>query len=172
MKRLYQSLCLVEFVLSGACLMASVILIFIQALFRLANHPINWGMYIALFLFTWGTFLGADIAYRNNKTVFVDVFIKMFPPKAQKVLRLVSQILSMIFMGMMIYFGILLCIKSAARPYQALKGFSYSWVALSVPVSFSLMVITNIRKIYYEWVVKKEPPVVDLIAIRKKEARP
>ena len=69
------------------------------AIFRLMNHPINWGMFIALFLFTWGTFLGADIAYRNNNTVFVDIFINMMPEKARKACRLACQILALIFMA-------------------------------------------------------------------------
>lgn len=169
MKGLYKGLCRFEFILSAVCLIASVVLIFTQALFRLANHPINWGMYIALFLFTWSTFLGADIAYRNNNTVFVDIFVNMMPEKVKKGVRLLCYLLSLIFMGMMIYFGVLLCIKSYARPYQGLQGFSYSWVALSVPVSFTLMTITCLRKIYYEWVRHEEPPTVDLITFKGKK---
>lgn len=169
MKTLYKRLCQAEFLISALCLIASVILIFTQALFRLADHPINWGMYIALFLFTWSTFLGADIAYRNNNTVYVDIFINKMPKKLQGALRLVCQLLSLAFMIAMIYFGVLLCIKSKARPYQALQGFSYSWVALSVPVSFSLMVITCLRKMYYEWVLHEEPPVVDIVRFKSKK---
>lgn len=168
-QRLYKGLCRFEFIVSALCLIASVVLIFAQALFRLANHPINWGMYIALFLFTWSTFLGADIAYRNNNTVFVDIFINMMPEKVKNALRFLCHVLSLIFMGMMIYFGILLCIKSYARPYQGLQGFSYSWVALSVPVSFALMTISCLRKMVYAWILHEEPPTVDLITFKKKE---
>ena len=53
MKQIYKRLCQLELITSGFCLVASVVLIFIQAIFRLMNHPINWGMFIALFLFTW-----------------------------------------------------------------------------------------------------------------------
>lgn len=168
MKELYKGLCRFEFIVSALCLIASVVLIFVQALCRLANRPINWGMYIALFLFTWSTFLGADIAYRNNNTVYVDIFINMMPPRARNLMRFLCHVLSLIFMGMMIYFGILLCIKSYARPYQGLQGFSYSWVALSVPVSFALMMVTCLRKMVYAWILHEEPPTVDLIAFRGK----
>lgn len=168
-KDLYKRLCCFEFIVSALCLIVSVVLIFIQALFRLANHPINWGMYVALFLFTWSTFLGADIAYRNNNTVFVDIFINMMPQKIKKGMRFLCYVLSLIFMGMMIYFGILLCIKSYARPYQGLHGFSYSWVSLSVPVSFTLMTISCLRKMIYELILHKEPPTVDLITFKSKK---
>ena len=170
MKQIYKRLCQLELITSGFCLVASVVLIFIQAIFRLMNHPINWGMFIALFLFTWGTFLGADIAYRNNNTVYVDIFINMMPKKARKGCRLVCQILSLVFMAAMVYFGFMLCRKSAARPYQGMKGFSYSWVALAVPVSFILLIITNLRKMYYDWIRHEEPPVVDLVTFSRKGA--
>lgn len=169
MKRFYKKLCQAEVALSGVCLIASVALIFVQAVLRTANRPINWGFYIALFLFTWSTFLAADVAYRNNTTVFVDVFINRMPPSVQKMLRIICYLLSLAFMTGMTYYGAILFVKSWARPFQGIPGFSYSWVTLSVPVGFGLMVITTLRKMYYDFVCHEQPPVMDIIGERKKK---
>lgn len=169
MKWFYKKLCQTEVVLSGICLIASVALIFLQAILRTLDRPINWGFYIALFLFTWSTFLAADVAYRNNTTVYVDVFINRMPQGLQKALRMVCYLLSLAFMVGMVYYGAVLFVKSWARPYQGMPGFSYSWVTLSVPVGFGLMAITTLRKMYYDFVRHEEPPVMDIIGEHKKK---
>ena len=156
---LYKSICKGELFLAIAALVSSVCLVFLTAMMRTLNRPINWGMDIALLLFTWSVFFSADLAYRNNSTVFVDVVVNRLPVSATKVIKLICCIIILVFMTAMVYLGILLCIRSRARTFQGIPGFSFSWVTMSVPVSFTLMIITTLRKIYFEYFRRTQAPV-------------
>lgn len=164
---LYKKLCGIELYISILCLTGSVCVIFISAVMRTVRMPINWGIDIALLLFTWSTFLGADIAYRNHQTVMVDIFINILPAAISIFLRIFCYILSLIFMAAMVYYGILLCRRSAARSFQGIPGFSYSWVIASIPVSFSLMMITACRRLYYELTKNTGKPDAEITAQEK-----
>lgn len=77
MKEFYKKFCDVEMALAIICLVTSVVVIFIAAVMRAVGHPINWGTDIALLLFSWSTFLGADLAFRQGKLINVDVIINL-----------------------------------------------------------------------------------------------
>jgi TRAP-type C4-dicarboxylate transport system permease small subunit len=156
---IYKRICKVEVSIAIFALVTSVAVIFISAMMRTVDYPINWGTDIALLLFTWSVFLGADVAYRNNATVFVDILVNHLPVKVVKVLKLICYIIILVFMISMVILGIILCKRSWARTFQGIPGFSFSWVTMSVPFSFSLMIITTVRKIYFEYFLRKEAPV-------------
>jgi TRAP-type C4-dicarboxylate transport system permease small subunit len=78
-----------------------------------------------------------------------------------RALRLISHILVAVFTAVLVYYGILLCIRSAARPFQGISWLSYSWVTASLPFSGLLMLITSLRKIYYEFILKTEVPILE-----------
>ena len=71
-KRTYAGMCAVEAALSAVCLITTVVVIFSLAVFRSFDIPIHWALDTALLVFTWGVFLGADVAFREDKLVNVD----------------------------------------------------------------------------------------------------
>jgi TRAP-type C4-dicarboxylate transport system permease small subunit len=156
---IYKRICRVELSIAIFAVVTSVTVIFISAMLRTFNYPINWGTDIALLLFTWSVFLGADVAYRNNATVFVDIVVNRLPGKVVKALKLICYIIVLVFMISMVVLGIILCKRSWARTFQGIPGFSFSWVTMSVPFSFSLMIITTVRKIYFEYILHKDAPI-------------
>ena len=93
MKDFYKKMCNVEYVLAIICLLLSVFIIVISAIMRKIGMPINWGLDIALLLFTWSTFLGADIAFREDKFINVDILFLKMPKSLQKPLELVIYII-------------------------------------------------------------------------------
>ena len=161
LKKFYRAVCRTEVALSSVLLCSSVIVILVSAIMRTMRHPINWGNEIALLMFAWSTFLGADVAYRKNATVFVDILINVVPPKVQRALRLFTHIMVTIFLGIIIVFGYIQVVKSAARPFQGIAWLSYSWITASLPTSAVMMFITALRKIYYEFILKTEVPNID-----------
>jgi TRAP-type C4-dicarboxylate transport system permease small subunit len=165
---LYKKLCQAE-VPSAASAHCQRSFIFVQAVFTHSKPAHQLGFLHSTVFVYLSTFLAADVAYRNNTTVFVDVFINRMPPSVQKMLRIICYLLSLAFMTGMTYYGAILFVKSWARPFQCIPGFSYSWVTLSVPVGFGLMVITTLRKMYYDFVCHEQPPVMDIIGERKKK---
>lgn len=141
-------MCNIEIVLAIICLLSSVFIIVISAIMRKIGMPINWGLDIALLLFTWSTFLGADIAFRDDKFINVDILFLKMPKSLQRPLELVIYITIFIFLSALIYLGAILSAFTWPRTFQGIPTLSYTWVTLSVPVCSFFMIITTVIKMF------------------------
>ena len=121
-------------------------MVFISAIARGLKHPLNWAQDMALLLFAWVVFLGADCALRRADFVRVDMVIRYFPHRLQKFLYYFFYIVSIGFLGILVRFGIPLCIENSKRLFQTL-GISYSWATVSAPVGAVLLTITIILRL-------------------------
>ena len=148
MKDFYKKMCNVEIVFAIICLLSSVFIIVISAIMRKIGMPINWGLDIALLLFTWSTFLGADIAFRDDKFINVDILFLKMPKSLQRPLELVIYITIFIFLSALIYLGAILSAFTWPRTFQGIPTLSYTWVTLSVPVCSFFMIITTVIKMF------------------------
>lgn len=148
MKNFYIKMCNIEVVLAIICLLLSVFIIVISAIMRKIGMPINWGLDIALLLFTWSTFLGADIAFRDDKFINVDILFLKMPKSLQRPLELVIYITIFIFLSALIYLGAILSAFTWPRTFQGIPTLSYTWVTLSVPVCSFFMIITTVIKMF------------------------
>ena len=147
-KDFYIKMCNIEVVLAIICLLLSVFIIVISAIMRKIGMPINWGLDIALLLFTWSTFLGADIAFRDDKFINVDILFLKMPKSLQRPLELVIYITIFIFLSALIYLGAILSAFTWPRTFQGIPTLSYTWVTLSVPVCSFFMIITTVIKMF------------------------
>ncbi len=147
MKRLYEYICRAEVFAVKLFLVSVVVLVFIAASTRYLGYPINWSVDVALCLFAWCTFLGGDLALRNNKLMKVDFFINRISPNKRDVVELINLLLILGFLGALIFYGIKLSYTTRFRSFQGIPWFSYTWVTLSVPVGGFLMTITTILQL-------------------------
>jgi TRAP-type C4-dicarboxylate transport system permease small subunit len=153
MKKFYDTLCSIEMGVAMWCLAISVIAIFVTAVMRVLKFPIPWGLDMALLLFTWSTFLGADIAFRKKCLVSVDMLVIRLPKPIRKILEAVVYALILASIVFLMYYGTRLAYFSSARPFQAIPGLSYSWAIASVPVSMFLMLVSamiQIHEVYFQ----------------------
>ena len=146
-KKFYERFCQVENTLAITCLIAMMSIVFVAAILRACGHPLNWATDIAMFLTAWGTFLGADVAFREGKLVRVDMLTSKFPEKFQKWLAVLMYVLILGFLFMLLFYGIKLSISTKMRTFQGIPGFSYTWVTIAVPISAFFMSITTVRHI-------------------------
>jgi TRAP-type C4-dicarboxylate transport system permease small subunit len=146
-KKLYASLCRVEATIAGTFLIAMVALIFLGGVARLAHHPLNWTTDIATCLFAWACFLAADVAWRNNSMMAIEVVTNRLPPHIQSLLRRLNYAIIAGFLAYLIYYGFTLAWISRARSFQGIPSVSYSWVTVSLPVGALLLLITTLRKV-------------------------
>lgn len=156
MEKIYRKWCNIELIIAEYLLLASVAIIFIAACLRTSGNPIRWGNDIALLLFTWSTFLSADIVFRVKRHVVVDILINKLPPSARKITNMLVHFVLIASIMFLIYFGIIQTYASRARVFQGIPSLSYSAVSSSIPVCFSLMLINEIRHLYYEYIKKTE----------------
>jgi len=147
MKKLYEYICKGETFVIKVFLVFMVGLVFIAASTRYLGYPINWSVDMAVCLFAWCTFLGGDVAMRNNKLMNVDFLISKLSGKNKNFIEILSLFIILIFLAALIGFGAKLSYTTRFRAFQGIPWFSYTWVTLSVPVGSVLMMITTILKI-------------------------
>jgi TRAP-type C4-dicarboxylate transport system permease small subunit len=150
MKKLYECICNIEVLLARGFLVIMVVLIFGAGIARLIAHPMNWAIDIATCLFAWACFFCADIAFRKNRLMSVEVVTSRLNEKGRKVCRMINYFILVAFLTYLIIAGTWLSYVSRARAFQGIPEFSFSWVTMSLPIGSALLLITTVLKISQE----------------------
>ena len=148
--RLYQAVLRVEARVAAVFLVLMMLLIFSGGAARMAGHPLNWTTDIASSLFAWACFLCADVAWRRNALMSIELLTRTLPVAWQKALRLINHLVIAAFLGYVIVMGLWLSWTSRARSFQGIPEISYSWVTMSMPVGGALLLITTLIKMRAE----------------------
>lgn len=147
MRAVYSFLLRLEAILAGVLLMLMVALIFTGGIARLLHHPLNWTIDLATCFFAWGVFLCADIAWRRDQLMSIDVLIARLPQRAARALHYASLLIIAVFLGYAIWAGAELSRFSWARSFQGIPGVSYSWVTMSISFGGALLLLTTLLKL-------------------------
>ncbi len=147
MIRFYDFIGKIEAIVAGTFLILMTLLIFVGGLARFFSYPQNWTIDVATCLFAWSCFLAADIAWRKNSMMALDVFTLRMPEKLQKTLRLVNYVLIVAFLLFIMYYGFTLTWISRIRSFQGIPWVSYPWVTSSLPVGATLLLATTLLHI-------------------------
>ena len=145
-KKVYNAYCKAEEYLFSFLFAVMVALVFSSAIARGIGKPLAWSLDVAQLLLCWTSLVGADVAFRHDKFIGLDLFTRKMPVKVQKVLEIVVLVLMQVAFCIFIYYGVMLSIKSWKRSFQTLP-ISYSFVTIALPVMSTLMTLTNILKI-------------------------
>ncbi|GAA6743283.1 TRAP transporter small permease [Thermus antranikianii] len=147
MRGWWSSLQGVEDVLAKICLLLSALIVFAGGVGRFVGHPLDWSMDFATFCFAWATFLGADLAFKENRHVAVEILLGRLPEAYQRYVRTLIWGLIVLFLCVLIVYSALAAYQVRFRSFQGIQGFSYSWVMLSVAVGSLLMMLTALRRL-------------------------
>jgi TRAP-type C4-dicarboxylate transport system permease small subunit len=147
MRKLYERVCAAEAVLAAAFLVLMVVLIFAGGVARLFEHPINWAIDAATCFFAWACFLCADVAWRRDSLMSIEVLTRRLPPRLQAACRLVNYLIITLFLLYVIGMGVWLSWISRERSFQGIPEVSYSWVTMSMPVGACLLLVTTLLKV-------------------------
>lgn len=147
MRALYAWLLKLEAILAGTFLLLMVALIFAGGVARLLHHPLNWTIDLSTCFFAWACFLCADIAWRNDRLMSIEIVTSAVSEKARRVLTYLNYLIVTAFLIYVIYAGTWLAYVSRARSFQGIPGVSYSWVTSSLPVGAALLLITTLLKV-------------------------
>ncbi len=147
MRKFYEKVCKIEVILSAVFLSISCLLIFIAAIARSMDNPINWSQDLSLFLFAWSVFLAADVALRNDKLVRMELVLLKTSEKTTRIVTIINYLLIVVFLAALTFYGIKLSFISHRRVFQGIPGFRYPWVILCVPIGCSLMIVTSVLKL-------------------------
>ncbi len=125
-----------------------ILFVFVAAVLRWIGISIVWSVDIAQFLFTWLCFIGADLAYYNNKHMGVDLIKKHVPKSKQYIYRCILEIFVIVFLCLIFYFGIKLSIANRVRRFNSLNV-SYSWTTIAASIGAFLMLLTAFGKLFH-----------------------
>ncbi|MCX7962111.1 MAG: TRAP transporter small permease subunit [Burkholderiales bacterium] len=161
MKRLYERLGAAEAAIAATLLVLMTALIFLGGVLRMAGHPINWSLDFATAFFAWACFLCADVAWRRDSLMAVEVLTRRLPPAAQRALRLANYFLIAAFLVYLVVMGAWLAWTSRARSFQGIPEISYSWVTASAVAGGALLLVTTVLKIRDELRGRGRPTAAD-----------
>lgn len=150
MRKLYERVCAAEAWVAAALLVSMVVLIFLGGVMRMLGHPINWSGDAATCFFAWGCFLCADIAWRKNALMSIDLVTERLPDKLRRLCAYCNYVIISAFLVYVMVYGTWLSWISRARSFQGIPAISYSWVTLSMPVGALLLLITAVLKLREE----------------------
>ncbi|MCI9250636.1 MAG: TRAP transporter small permease [Lachnospiraceae bacterium] len=158
LKAVYGFLCRAEEAAAMICLLGATIILCAGALCRIMGFPLAMISEIALCLFAWCVFLGADAAYRKNKLVYVELVIDGAGPKWKRILYGINYSLIFVFLVFFTIQSWHVVFFSWVRKWASIPILSYGWVALSIPVGCTLMLITTAIQ-FHSYVIKGEHKV-------------
>jgi len=150
MKKIYERVCAAEAWVAAALLILMVVLIFMSGVMRTLGDPINWSNDIATAVFAWACFLSADVAWRNNALMSIELVTERLPVKLRKFCAYCNYAIICAFLVYVLIGGVWLSWISRARSFQGIPEISYSWVTMSAPVGAALLLITAFLKIREE----------------------
>ena len=147
MTRVYAQLCRLEAIVAGVFLVVMVVMIFVGGVARMMATPLNWTTDVATCLFAWACFLCADVTWRKNGLMAVELVSGRLAPAAQRLLTWTNYLIICAFLLYVIGAGLWLSWISRARSFQGIPGVSYSWITMSLPVGAALLLVTTILKL-------------------------
>src|SRR5262245_5840432 len=122
-------------------LVLMVALIFVGAVSRAFGYPLNWATDAATAFFAWACFLCADLAWRRNSLMAIELVPNRLGPAARKVLMLANYLIISAFLVYLVVMGAWLAWTSRARSFQGIPEVSYSWVTASAVAGGLLLLI-------------------------------
>ena len=121
-----------DLIVSSVVLVAMIVVILIQIIFRLMGNPLSWTEEVARWMLVWATFAGASYALKNGGLIRVDFFVKkLFKKKGRRI----TDIAAMMFM--IVYFGLLGVSAASYMKMTISKGQTYP--ITQVPYAITLI---------------------------------
>jgi TRAP-type transport system small permease protein len=146
MTEFYRSLGRAEDAVARAALAGCAALVFVAAVSRAMGAPVLWAIDIAMLLFIWCAFLGADAALRARQHIIIDIIVRLFPQRVQRALLIFHWSMIVAFLLTLVGLGIQLTMLNVQRPMGD-TDISYAYVTAAVPTGALLMAITAARQL-------------------------
>lgn len=123
------------------------VLVLTSAIARTVGTPMNWTVDLATFTFAWTVFIGADVAWRRDRMVSIDILVDRLPAVPRELVRLVCTLLIAALLVALVVTGTILASDASDRSFDGVPWLSYTWVTLAVPVGSLLMLFTTLHKL-------------------------
>lgn len=127
--------------IAGAALVIAVSLTVVNAFTRyFLSFTIKGSDEINILAFAWMVFPGCACAYREKQHYGIDLVVNSLPKKAQAVVKIVAELLSLVVLGIMFYLSVVLFNNVGTKILTATR-ISYKYFDAAMVVGFGLMAL-------------------------------
>jgi TRAP-type transport system small permease protein len=158
---LVETLANVPCLILGAC-MVVVVISGVIARYVIQN-PMSWTEEVARFLMNWMALLGVSIVARHRAHLSVLYFVCQMPICLQRLIKLITDCLIMVFLYFLIVYGIRM-VMDATLQIEPVTGISMHYILLCVPLCGFLTLIQLSFQVLVdliEWGTAKSPFTIE-----------
>lgn len=131
--------CVVVFLFSVVVIVVSA-----QVFSRFVVHlSIRWADELSRFAFVWLIYIGGAVTIRDGRNVCFDLILDSLTGRKWKVMFTVVTAISMLFLILMTYFGVLVC-KAELTETSPIMKWPMSIVCLAIPIGGILMMFEEV----------------------------
>ena len=118
---------------AGLCLASFTVVVAVDVFYRqVLVQPLLWPSEWAVMTFIWSVLLGASVAARRRAHFIVDALPDRLPRSLDRALGLLVILLTMLFAGILIYFGYVVSVAGARR-FTPMVGYRLVYVYVAFP---------------------------------------
>ncbi|MCF6411354.1 TRAP transporter small permease [Pseudalkalibacillus salsuginis] len=131
------------------CLSATVVITFLQVIFRyVLKQPLSWSQEALMISFVYSVLFGAALAIKNRDHLTVDM-LENAPKLLSKILEVLEFIVVGIVIVVLLYFGYLLVMDNfASGQVLGILPIQKAYVYLAVPLSALFMIYYHVKKVF------------------------
>jgi TRAP-type C4-dicarboxylate transport system permease small subunit len=146
---MYTLWCKIEETLTGIGFLSLIGLVFLSAILRFLRFSVSWNIDLAMLMLAWTSFLGADIAWRNNQIIGVDLFTRKLPRRVKQSIEILIYVIILIGLILISFFGIRLAWSERLARFQSMQ-IPYFLVTSSLIIASLSMILTTIQKLRHQ----------------------
>lgn len=131
--------------------MAALVALFFNVVLRYGfNYSLAWSEELVREVIIYATFIGCCAAVRNRSMIKIDASVQLFP-KLKTPLTFFSNIVTLIFSGMMIYYGWLMALLQLRTNQQTIiMKIPLVYLYAILPLMGVLMLIRTLQVMYQD----------------------
>ena len=128
--------------LLGMTAMAFIVLLACANVFMryVVGSPWGWVEEVTVFTFVWLSMLGASATVMEEGHISIDVLVRKMSPRKQQIIGLFGDMVVLVTLCLMIWFGIDLTIRGYTK-LTPILGIPYSYMNVSMPICGTFMLI-------------------------------
>ncbi len=102
------------------------------------NSSLTWAGELTVYLFLWSAFFGAAYCFKEDAHIAVTILLDRLPPKASKVLMLISHLITFIYLAAVSWYGYEYLLLEIDLQEHSIDLDIPMWIPYSViPISFA-----------------------------------
>ncbi len=136
--------------------MVALVALFFNVVFRYGfNYTLAWSEELVREVIIFTTFIGCSAAIKNRSMIKIDALVQLVP-KLKTPLNLISNIATLIFAGMMLFYGWkMAALQAATHQKTIIMQIPLVYLFAILPVMGGMMLIRTIQVMYQDIMEKQ-----------------